>query len=94
MMTPTYDWIREIKSDLKNLDRIPLTGNSPPFPWEQLSSQLTRALDCAPLVIQPGEIMWRSKETLDEGLGKDLFSSRFPSLPSEEKSTGPSQSKN
>lgn len=75
-MTPTsssYDWVREIKSDLKKLDSIPLTGATPPFPWEEFSNRLARSFDREGLTIQPGEMTWRAKEDLYEGLGDHPF---------------------
>jgi flagellar motor switch protein FliN len=85
MTTPanvSYDWVREIKPELKKLDSIPLTGAAPPFPWEDFSSRLAKALDCNDLIIHPGEIAWLSKEHLYEGLGDSPFPLIFtiPSL--------------
>lgn len=64
-----YDWAREVKSELKQLDDIPLTGAAPPFPWEEFSSRLALSFERESLKIIPGEISWRSKEQLCEGLG-------------------------
>jgi flagellar motor switch protein FliN len=77
-----YDWIRELPLELKQLDEIPLTGNSPPFPWDQLSARLATSFEREELLIQPGELMWRSKEHLYEGLSDDPFPLNFtiPSL--------------
>jgi flagellar motor switch protein FliN/FliY len=77
----SFDWVREIKPDLKKLDSIPLTGAVPPFPWEELSSRLARSLDREKLSIQPGEVSWRAKENLYEGLGDSPFPLIF-SIPS------------
>lgn len=77
----SYDWLREIKPDLKNLDSIPLTGTAPPFPWEEFSARLARSFDHEGLKIQPGEIVWRAKENLYEGLGDSPFPLNF-SIPS------------
>lgn len=68
--TSSYDWVREIQPNLKNLDSIPLTGAAPPFPWEDFSSRLSRAFDREGLNIQPGEISWCGKEDLYKGLGE------------------------
>ena len=65
----SYDWIREIKPELKALDDSPLTGASPPFPWEQLASHLAQSFEREQIMITPGEIQWRSKDLLYEGLG-------------------------
>ena len=77
----SYDWVREIKPDLCKLDSIPLTGTAPPFPWDELSSRLARSFDQEELTIQPGEIAWRTKDDLYEGLGDSPFPLIF-SIPS------------
>lgn len=72
MSTPTtssYDWIREIKPEIKDLDAIPLTGSAPPFPWDQLGERLSQSFEQSPIEITPGEITWRTKDQLYEGLG-------------------------
>lgn len=84
MTTPThssFDWVREIDPNLKNLDAIPLTGAAPPFPWEDLSARLAKAFDREGLTIQPGEMAWRTKNELFEGLGDEPFPLIF-SIPS------------
>lgn len=73
LSSSSYDWVREIKPDLKKLDSIPLTGATPPFPWEDFSARLAQSFDREGLKIQPGEIAWRGKEKLYEGLGDSLF---------------------
>lgn len=80
-----YDWVREIKPELKKLDRIPLTGNAPPFPWDQLSARLAHSFACEGLTLSPGEISWRSKDQLLEGFGTTPFFLTFtiPSLKGE-----------
>ncbi len=77
----SYDWIREIKPGLKQLDSIPLTGATPPFPWNQLSAKLAQTFDREGLTIQPGELTWRAKEELYEGRGIPSFPLVF-SVPS------------
>lgn len=78
MTTPAglYDWIREIKPELKELDAIPLTGSAPPFPWSQLSSHLSKIFE-RDIKIEPGEIEWRTRKQLYEGLGNDPFPLNF-----------------
>lgn len=78
---PAYDWVREINPNLKKLDSIPLTGNSPPFPWEDFSARLSRSFECEGIAVKPGEMTWRSKENLYEGFGDTSFPLTF-SLPS------------
>jgi len=77
-----YNWIRPISRDLQQLDEIPLTGNAPPFPWEQLSARLAQSFEREDLSVQPGELTWRTKENLYEGLGDSPFPLNFtiPSL--------------
>jgi flagellar motor switch protein FliN/FliY len=78
----SYDWVREIKPDLKKLDSIPLTGATPPFPWDELATRLARSLDREGLKIEPGELAWRAKENLYDGLGDAPYPLTFaiPSL--------------
>ena len=80
-MHSSYDWVREIKPDLKKLDSIPLTGNTPSFPWDEFATRLARSFDREGLSIQPGEMTWRAKENLYEGLGDAPFPLNF-SIPS------------
>ena len=77
-----YDWVRRINPDLKKIDSIPLTGASSPFPWDEFGSRLAHSFDREKLKIQPGEIAWRSKEELYEGLGDSPYPLIFtiPSL--------------
>ncbi len=79
MATPSasYDWIRTIDPELKNLDEIPLTGSAPPFPWEELSQRIAKSFDREGLFIQPKELVWRSQENLYEGLGDSPFPLHF-----------------
>ncbi len=81
MTTSSYDWIRKINPELKMLDRIPLTGNAPSFSWDQLSARLAKIFEREGLTIKPGQLTWRSKEELYEGIGAPLFPLFF-SIPS------------
>jgi flagellar motor switch protein FliN/FliY len=65
----SYDWAREVDPNLKKLDSIPLTGATPPFPWEDFSARLAHSFDREGLTIQPGEMTWRTKDNLYDGLG-------------------------
>jgi flagellar motor switch protein FliN len=80
--TSPYDWVRTLKPHLKELDAVPLTGTAPPFPWEELSNRLSAAFDNETFSIRPGDIAWRSKETLYEGLEESPkpFQFTLPSL--------------
>jgi flagellar motor switch protein FliN/FliY len=79
MTTPSapYDWVREIKPELKKLDTIPLTGATPPFPWDQLATQIGHSFEREGLTIQPSTLNWRAKEELYEGLGNTSFPLTF-----------------
>lgn len=79
---PTFDWMKEIQPQIKALDAIPLTGASPPFPWEELAAKLAQTFELQKVEIQPKEMGWRTKEQLFEGLGEQPFSLNFgiPSL--------------
>lgn len=76
----SYDWIKEIQPNLKQLDDIPLTGAAS-FPWEELSNRIARCFDRENIAIKPGEITWRSKDKLYDGLGDDPFPLVFSVLP-------------
>jgi flagellar motor switch protein FliN/FliY len=80
--TSPYDWVRTLKPHLKELDAIPLTGTAPSFPWEELSDRLSAAFENETFCIRPGEIAWRSKEALFEGLEESPkpFQFTLPSL--------------
>ncbi len=67
-----YEWVKEIEPELRALDEIPLTGASPPFPWDQLGTMVGRSLEQSVEII-PGEIKFRTKKTLYEGLGESPF---------------------
>jgi flagellar motor switch protein FliN/FliY len=73
----SYDWIRTIDPELKNLDAIPLTGSSPPFPWEELSQKIAKSFDRADFHIHPKDLVWRSSDNLYEGLGDSPFPLHF-----------------
>ncbi len=69
-----YDWIRDVHPDLLKIDDIPLLGPCPPFPWEQLSQNLSQLFEIEGFSITPGEIQWRNAEELYAGLGNPLAS--------------------
>lgn len=68
--TKPYDWIKEIHPDLSQLDSNPLTGACPPFPWNELGNNLAQSFELDAFKIVPGEISWRTKDQLTEGLGQ------------------------
>lgn len=75
--TPPLDWVRNVDPTLKEVDAVPLTGAAPPFPWEQLASNLAQCFEKDQILLSPGEIQWRSKETLLEGLGETPYPLTF-----------------
>lgn len=72
-----YDWIKEVKPENHQLNAIPLTGAAPPFPWTQLSTLLTKTFEKEQILLQPKELVWRTKDQLLEGLGDDVISLNF-----------------
>lgn len=71
-----------IPHELKTADEIPLLGNSPPFPLEEVSKQLAILFDRQDLHIACEIPMWRSSDNLMEGLGDDVtvLNILFPTL--------------
>lgn len=69
----SYDWVRSIDPNLAKLDSIPLTGSFPSFPWEEFSLGLARTFDREGLAVKPGEVSWRAKDDLLEGLEGTSF---------------------
>ena len=61
--------IREVRLQTKALDQIPLTGFAPSFSWEELSNRLSHTFGLEKCHFLPGEILWRSKEDLEQELG-------------------------
>lgn len=78
---PFFEGIREIKSTLKELDSIPLIGATPSFPWEEFSTRLARVFEKKEIKIQPGEMVWLTKEELYHGIGDSPYPLTF-SIPS------------
>ena len=76
-----HEWVREMNPEVKQLDSIPLTGVTPSFPWEELSSRLATTFDQESLTLHPQEFQWREKETLYEGLGDSLLPLSFTISP-------------
>lgn len=77
----SYDWVREVKPELKNLDAIPLTGPFS-FPWQELSNRLARLFEREEFVLRSEGTSWRTKEDFYQDLGPSprslIFS--FPAL--------------
>lgn len=64
-----YSWLRSLPPDIKTLDKIPLWGEPPPFPWEPFTQALNAALHIEGLKIQPTNTQWKNKDEIASGLG-------------------------
>lgn len=82
MTSPPYNWIREIKPELRALDEIPLTGSAPPFPWKELASHLAKTFQLQHVELIPKEIRWLSQSELFDNLGDQpaVLAFAIPSL--------------
>lgn len=82
MKDSPFDELPVISHELKAADEIPLLGNSPPFPLEEVSKQIAILFDREDLHVACEVPMWRSSENLMEGLGDDLtvLNILFPTL--------------
>jgi len=68
-MVKPYDWVKHVEPELLKHDQIPLTGASPPFPWQELSTRLSKCFELKDFSIAPGKMQWRTSTELLEGLG-------------------------
>lgn len=68
----SYDWIKQIPSSLLQWDDIPLTGASPPFPWQALSQKLAQIFELDSLRIELFEKKWRTEKEFDEGIANAI----------------------
>lgn len=64
----TYDWLRHIPGFLLQLDQVPLTGNTPPFPWEEVASILSQVLEIENIKIETAEVKWRVHDEYLQGI--------------------------
>ena len=80
-----YSWLKKIPASIVELDEIPLFGQPPPFPWEDLTAQLAKDLDIQNLTIEPSEFQWRTAEELLSGLGDSFLALNFTITPFEGK---------
>lgn len=70
MKTQTpYNWVKQVDPELLHCDQIPLTGASPPFPWDEFSARLAKCFELKDLAIHLDKVQWRSAKDLLEGLG-------------------------
>lgn len=69
----SYEWLKQLPTSLLQMDEVPLLGFPPPFPLDQLESQLAKTFQIDSLKITISEFQWRSSESLFEGLGDSLL---------------------
>ncbi len=79
----SMSWLRRVPGDLFHLDKKPLIGDAPPFPWAEFSEELGLNLKIKDISITPGELQWRSAEDLFKGLGGQLRGLSFGIVPIE-----------
>jgi flagellar motor switch protein FliN/FliY len=68
-LSKPYDWLKEFPLSVFQLDEKPLFGNSPPFPWPELSKALTKTFDFKEIKFEPALMQWREATDLLSGIG-------------------------
>jgi hypothetical protein len=76
VMNKSFDWLREMKPELKQLDSIPLTGFTPDFSWETFSANLAAVFNKT-IAIQADHLLWRSADELLIGISNDVYPMAF-----------------
>lgn len=66
-----YDWLKSIPSGLLDFNDIPLTGQSPPFPWQKFSDGLIKLFELDKLSLTPGSWNWLAPDALLSGVSGD-----------------------
>ncbi len=74
MSVSDHQWVKKIQSLALQAQDLPMWGNFPSFPWEELSKHLKTALSLEDLQISPGTADWKSADQLILGLGERPFS--------------------
>lgn len=72
-----YEWIRKIPESIAKADTIPLLGDPPPFPWENLAEDLKKLLELQSLEITPSEFSWAEEGSATKGMGSPLAIKKF-----------------
>lgn len=67
-----YDWIRSALPELVALNKIPLAGTPPLFPWEPFAQHLAKRLRCEKIDFDVMPLEWH---------GRDTFFDKIPSTP-------------
>jgi flagellar motor switch protein FliN len=73
--------LRHVEKRLLELDAVPLIGNAPPFPIEELKSELARIFHLDGIEITTAAPKWLSREEVTADLGNDWSEVRI-TLPS------------
>jgi len=77
-MDPTIaSALRRLPELTEGADAIPLFGNSPPFDWRALSSNLAARFEIKDFNVQPSEQTWLDEKELEEELGDGCFSTQI-----------------
>ena len=72
-----YAWIKKIPESIAKADTIPLLGDPPPFPWENLAQDLKNLLELSSLQIAPAEFVWAEEGAALKGMGSPLTVKKF-----------------
>ncbi len=67
-----YAWLKKVPGAIKQADTIPLLGDPPPFPWENLSQDIQKLLELQSLEIAPSEFVWLEEGAATKGMGSPL----------------------
>lgn len=66
-----YHWIATYPKELASLDSVPLLGAPPSFNFAAFSSSLQKSLGLQSLKTVPGDLSWKTKEAILEGMGEN-----------------------
>lgn len=72
-----YAWVKKIPESIAKADTIPLLGDLPPFPWEDLAENLKNLLEFQSLEIVPSEFAWAEESAAAKGMGSPLSIVKF-----------------
>jgi flagellar motor switch protein FliN/FliY len=75
-MKAPLEWVRQIASEVPQLNEIPLFGNAPPFDWHSLSSALSKIFAVSQLEIRAGKGSQHEGAAIKKGLGANALT--FP----------------
>lgn len=74
MRVSDHQWVKKIQSLALQSQELPMWGNFPSFPWDELTKHLKNALSLEDLQISPGTADWKSADQLTLGMGETPFS--------------------